>query len=29
LKAMGTTIWGVFEREFIVLDMKDPTPREK
>jgi len=29
LKAMGRTICGVFGRVFIVLDMKDPTPREK
>jgi len=32
LKAMSQKIWGVVgvvEESFIVLDMKDPTPREE
>jgi hypothetical protein len=29
LKAMSLEIWGVMEEEFVVLDMKDPTPREE
>jgi hypothetical protein len=29
LKAMSRKIWEVVEDPFIVLDIKDPTPREE
>lgn len=29
LKAMSRKIWGVVEEEFVVLDMKNLTPRKE
>jgi hypothetical protein len=29
LKALSTKMWGVVHNSFVVLGMKDPTPREE
>jgi len=29
IKSRGRKIWGVVENEFVVLDSKNPTPREE
>ena len=29
IKSRGRKIWGVVENDFVVLDLKNPTPREE